>query len=379
MRYPALISFLGGGQLARMCAEAAARLGIDAAVLEREPGSPAARIAARALVGEFNDPEKLRELAQGSLAVTLENEFVEVAALEWLERQGVPVFPTARTMSLVQDKLEQKEFMRNLGIPLPEFAKVESSDDVLRAGDAWGWPLVLKMRRNSYDGHGNFTVEGPDEINSALSQLGWPEHALLAEEWVPFIRELAVMVARGQKGESVVYPVVETVQQNHICRVVRAPATLSISAAEKAARIAQQAVEAIDGVGVFGVELFETRQGDALYNEIAPRPHNSGHYSIEGCVTSQFENHVRAVLALPLGSATMIAPAAVMVNLLGENRGPAHLVGLAEALAVSGASVHIYGKLVSHPGRKMGHVTALGATLDEAEARARAAAEAITI
>jgi 5-(carboxyamino)imidazole ribonucleotide synthase len=187
------------------------------------------------------------------------------------------------------------------------------------------------------------------------------------------------MVARGRAGECVVYPVVETVQRDHICHIVRAPATGDAAMLTRAAAIARQAVETIDGVGVFGVELFELADGSILYNEIAPRPHNSGHYTIEGCVTSQFENHLRAVLGLPLGSVAMVAPAAVMVNLLGRRAGRARADGLADALAIPGAHVHIYGKLASRVGRKMGHVTALGATVAEAEAIARKSADAITL
>jgi 5-(carboxyamino)imidazole ribonucleotide synthase len=187
------------------------------------------------------------------------------------------------------------------------------------------------------------------------------------------------MVARGRDGSAVVYPVVETVQQNHICHIVRAPAAIPEAVAELAAGIARRAVDAIDGIGVFGVEIFETPQGTALYNEIAPRPHNSGHYTIEACATSQFENHLRAVLGLPLGSPSMATPAAVMVNLLGTRNGPARVDGLAEALTVEGTTVHIYGKLEARLGRKMGHVTALGPKVAEAEARALTAAAALTI
>jgi 5-(carboxyamino)imidazole ribonucleotide synthase len=377
--YPALVGILGGGQLARMTAEAAARLGIEVAILEREAASPAGRMAAREVVGAWTDRARLAELAEGTLAVTLENEFVEVEALALLAERGVPVFPTARTLGLVQDKLEQKRFMRAAGVPVPEFAEVTQPEDVARAAEEWGWPVVLKARRNGYDGYGNATVRAPEEIEAACARLGWPGRALLVEAWVPFVRELAVMVARGRADETVVYPVVETIQRNHICHVVRAPAVVAPEVATLAADAARRAVEAIDGIGVFGVELFETADGEVLYNEIAPRPHNSGHYTIEGCVTSQFENHLRAVLGLPLGSAALVAPAAVMVNLLGTWEGPARADGLAEALAVDGAHVHVYGKLRSRVGRKMGHVTALGATVEEAEARARAAAEAIRL
>jgi 5-(carboxyamino)imidazole ribonucleotide synthase len=379
LSYPALVAILGGGQLARMTAEAAARLGIEVAILEREPNSPAARMAARSLVGAWDDYAQLLALAEGALAVTLENEFVDAPSLEWLAAQGVPVFPAGRTLALVQDKLEQKRFMQAAGIPMPLFAEVSERNDILRAGEEWGWPLVLKARRNGYDGYGNATLRSPDDIAPACERLGWPERALLVEAWVPFERELAVMVARGAGGACAVYPVVETVQRNHICHIVRAPAPVAAAVAERAAAIARRAVEAIGGIGVFGIELFETAAGDVLYNEIAPRPHNSGHYTIEGCVTSQFENHLRAVLGLPLGSAEMVAPAAVMVNLLGSRNAPAQADGLTAALAVPGAQVHLYGKLASRIGRKMGHITALGATVAEAEQRAQAAAQAIGI
>ena len=379
MDYPALLAILGGGQLARMTAEAAAPLGIEVAILEKEPQSPAARIAARALVGSFDDRRQLELLVEGALAVTLENEFVEASTLDWLASRGVLVFPTGHTLALVQDKLVQKQFMESAGIPVPAFREVRSREDIVEAGERWGWPLVLKARRNGYDGYGNATLERPEDAEPAFRRLGWPERALLVEAWVPFVRELAVMVGRGRDSAVAVYPVVETVQSHHICHIVRAPAPVSRPVADQAAAIAQRAVEATHGVGMFGVELFETSQGGILFNEIAPRPHNSGHYTIEGCVTSQFENHVRAVLGLPLGSARMQAPAAVMVNLLGTRNGPAHVEGLAEALAVDGAHIHLYGKLATRVGRKMGHITALGATLAEAEERALAAAQALTV
>lgn len=377
--YPALVGILGGGQLARMTAVAASTLGIEVAILEREANSPAGRIAAREVTGAWTDEQALAALAQDTLAVTLENEFVEVAALEWLSARGIPVFPTARTLATVQDKLRQKQNMRAAGVPVPDFVEVTSPEDIMVAGEQWGWPLVLKARRNGYDGYGNATLRGPDDIAAGCARLGWPERALLVEAWAPFVRELAVMVARGRDGACVVYPAVETVQKNHICHIVRAPASGDAAMLARATAIAQQAVETIDGIGVFGVELFELADGSILYNEIAPRPHNSGHYTIEGCATSQFENHLRAVLGLPLGSAAMVAPAAVMVNLLGARNGPARAGGLAQALAMPGAHVHIYGKLASRIGRKMGHITALGASVAEAESVARAAADAIRL
>ena len=375
--FPAVVAILGGGQLARMTIEAGSRMGIDFAILEREPGSPAARTAARALSGAWTDQVSLLELSQGALAVTLENEFVDAPALEWLAAQGVGVFPSGRTLGLIQDKLAQKRFMREAGVSVPDFEPVAGEDDLTAFARSAGWPLVLKARRNGYDGYGNATLRAPTDIHDAFTRLGFPERELLVEAWVPFTRELAVMVARGAGGQCIVYPVVETVQRQHICHIVRAPADTPAPVARQATAIARQAVEAIDGIGVFGVELFETADGRVLFNEIAPRPHNSGHYTIEGCVTSQFENHLRAVLGLPLGSAEMVAPAAVMVNLLGQGNGPAVVEGLDQALAVPGVSIHIYGKTQSRAGRKMGHVTALGSSVAQAEARARAAADAL--
>ncbi|HZC05106.1 MAG TPA: 5-(carboxyamino)imidazole ribonucleotide synthase [Ktedonobacterales bacterium] len=380
LRYPALLGILGGGQLARMSAEAASQLGIEVAILEKEANSPAGRIAAREVVGGWLDVDRLADLAAGTLAVTLENEFVDIAALEWLEARGVAVYPSAHTLALIQDKYEQKRFMRDTAeVPTTDFAPVTSADDVTRAAGQWGWPLVLKGRRNSYDGYGNATLRGPDDIAPAFERLGFPERTLYVERWAPFTRELAVIVARGRDGAMVVYPTVETEQRDHICHIVRAPAPGAPASARRAADIARSAVEAIEGVGVFGVELFELADGSVLYNEIAPRPHNTGHYTIEGCVTSQFENHVRAALGLPLGSVGMVAPAAVMVNTLGVRNGPAEARGMARALEVPGAHVHVYGKLASRVGRKMGHITALGATVAEAEAIARAAADALDL
>ena len=229
--YPARVGILGGGQLARMMAEAASQLGIEVSVLEREANSPAGRIAAREVVlevvGAWTDPAKLAELAEGALAVTLENEFVDVAALEALEACGVPVFPSSRTLAAVQDKLLQKRNMQAAGIPVAAFAEVATSEDVTQAGERCGWPLILKARRNSYDGYGNATLNTPEDIAPAFARLGWPQRQLYVEAAVPFVRELAVMVARGRDGATAVYPVVETIQRNHICHVVRAPARYS--------------------------------------------------------------------------------------------------------------------------------------------------------
>ncbi len=372
------LGIVGGGQLAKMTALAGLQLGCDVVVLERNNHSPAANLASHSIVGDWDNPEALLQLAARVDVVTLENEFVDAASLRTLEGGGYRLFPTARSIGLVQDKWVQKQTLAAAGLPVPRFEAVASLAEVEPAGARLGWPLLLKARRNAYDGKGNATVRSPAEASAAWKKLGGDQgRELFVEEFCRFRAELAVVITRGRKGDSAVYPVAETIQGDHICRVVKAPAPVPAEIAARAAEIARHAVAAVDGIGSFGVEMFLMNQADIVVNELAPRVHNSGHFTIEGCVCSQFENHVRAVLGWPLGDTRMVAPAAVMVNLLGDRKAVGHPVGMEQALAVPDAHVHIYGKAMSGAGRKMGHVTALGATLDEALATARRAASQI--
>lgn len=373
------IGIFGGGQLAQMLIQAAISLGLEITIFERTPDSPAGRFTQREIVGAWDDPAALERFADQSDLVTLENEFVDAALLSWLEARGVPVAPSAATVAVIQDKLTQKERIAAAGLPLPPFRAVSSPEDVLAAASALGWPMVLKARRLGYDGHGNATLRCPDDVAPAWERLSRGGSPLFVEAWAPFACELAVMVVRGRDGEIRTYPVVETVQQNHICHIVRAPAPVPAAVSVAATDLAVRAVQAVEGVGIFGVELFMLPDGQVWYNEMAPRPHNSGHYTIEGCVTSQFENHLRAILGWPLGSTAMRAPAAVMVNLLGRRQGAVSRTALLAALAVPGTHLHLYGKRENRPGRKMGHVTALGDSLAEAEAIARRAADLVEL
>jgi 5-(carboxyamino)imidazole ribonucleotide synthase len=369
------LGIIGGGQLARMTALAAYQLGCDVAVLEKNNYSPAAVLAASSVVGDWNNLEALTRLARQADVLTVENEFIDAGLLASLEGFGARLLPAARSIGLVQDKLVQKETLAAAGLPLPRFRGVTSEADVVAAGSDFGWPLLLKARRNAYDGKGNATVRSAAGVPEAWKSLAGE---LYVEEFCPFEKELAVIVTRSRTGETAVYPVVETVQEDHICREAIAPADVPPALRDEAARLALGAVSAVEGTGTFGVEMFLAPRGRLLINELAPRVHNSGHYSIEGALCSQFENHVRAVFGLPLGSTALTAPAVAMVNILGHARAPAVVHGVDRALAVPGAHVHIYGKVMSSRGRKMGHVTALGETRKAALERARSAADAIS-
>ncbi len=372
------LGIIGGGQLAKMTAQAAAQFGCEVVILERQSEFPAGSLATQTLLGDWDDPDSLLELAALVDVVTLENEFVDAAALAVLEQHGHTLWPSSTTMRLIQDKFVQKQTLAAAGLPVPGMRAVERIEDVAAAVAEWGFPFLLKARRNAYDGKGNATLRFEADLEAAWEKLGGHRgNPLFAEQFCPFTKELAVIVTRGIHGEVTTYPVVETVQRDHVCHVVSAPASVAPETAARAAELARRAVAAVAAVGSFGVEMFLMPSGEIVINELAPRVHNSGHYTIEACECSQFENHLRAVLGWPLGSPALRAPAAVMVNLLANADGPGTPQGLAEALRVPGAHVHIYGKARSGKGRKMGHITALGATHEEALAVAQRAADCI--
>lgn len=372
------LGIIGGGQLARMTAMSALQLGCDVVILEKSHSSPAATLATHSLVGDWTKPGPVLDLASRVDVVTLENEFVDASLLRMLEEAGHTVFPTSSTLATVQDKYLQKQAMQSAGLDIPAMRAVPDMGALHQAIDELGLPLVLKARRNAYDGKGNASISSPSDIETAWEKLGGHHgNPLYVEAFCDFTAELAVIITRSRNGETAVYPVVETVQRDHICHLVRAPAQVPEAISSAAADVGRRAVEAAKAVGSFGVEMFLTRDGNIVVNELAPRVHNSGHYTIEACICSQFENHVRAVLGLPLGSTRMVAPAAVMVNLLGQTQASGRVDGLDEALAVDGSHLHLYGKTTSGKGRKMGHVTALGQTLAEAEKAAISSAEKI--
>ncbi len=370
-RFPTL-GILGGGQLARMTADAGHRLGVSIHIYERFAGSPAGAIAHFEEVGATDDHDRLRRFAADCDVVTLESEFVLESDLQVVEESGVRLYPSSSSVAKIQDKLLQKRTLQDAGTPVAPFADIPDDAAATAFGEEMGYPFVMKSRRGGYDGYGNGTVRSSQEIVPIREEItrGELRNELYAEAFVPFTKELAIMVVRGRSGEMKFYPVVETVQRNHICHVVTAPADIPQDVATRATAMAATAIEAIDGVGVFGVELFLKDDGDLLVNELAPRPHNSGHYTIEGCVTSQFENHIRAVMGWPLGSTDLLAPGVAMVNILGETHATGVIANYDEVLADPGLHLHLYGKTECRPGRKMGHVTVLADTVEEARSRA---------
>ncbi len=372
------IGIIGGGQLAKMTAISAIKYGCDIVILEKAPKSPAENLAVEIIYGDWDDPENLLELANKVDVVTLENEFVDANSLKVLEDNGHSLYPSSTTIDLVQDKLNQKKTLEDAGIPVVVFTAIESHVEISHHAKKLGWPIILKARRNAYDGKGNSTLHSEDDIASAWAKLNGKNKKLYIECFCNFKSELAVMITRDINGKIITYPVVESIQKNHICHIIRAPASIDNKIIKKATDLAIKAVEAIDGIGTIGVEMFCTKDNEIIVNEMAPRVHNSGHYTIEACETSQFENHVRTILGLPLGSSRMIAPAAVMINMLGNKEGNGFPSGIEKALAINGAHVHVYGKTTTNIGRKMGHVTALGSSIAEAESVAIKAASSIS-
>ncbi len=357
------IGILGGGQLAKMSALAAYRLGFRINILEKEKDSPAGQIASNEFIGWINDKKVLKKFIENCDVITLENEFIDSEYLKWIEHQDKKVFPSSKTISLIQDKLIQKETFRKANLPVPNFVEVNSNSTYYNLSSILGNEFILKSRKLGYDGYGNAFINNEVDFSSAIKKLRKRHSEIMAEEFVDFQKELAIMVVRTRK-EIRTYPVVETIQKDHICHIVIAPAQIESYLIEDTKEIAIEAVKSIKGFGIFGIEFFLTRDNKILINEIAPRPHNSGHYTIDACITSQFENHIRSVLNLPLGSTQMVYPYAVMINLLGKRNQFNKKINLSNVLKVDDAHLHIYGKKESRIGRKMGHITICGDDLN---------------
>ncbi len=369
---------VGAGQLARMTAQAAIPLGIGFRVLAETSRDSAAQVCGDIVVGDYRKLSDLRTFTQGCDVVTFDHEHVPAAHLHELATQGVRLAPSPEALRFAQDKVAMRERLDAAGLPVPEWSVWRARHDghavLLDFAERVGWPLVIKAPHGGYDGRGVWVVDSADEAAEVVAGTSLADEGALLEAFVPFRRELAALVARSSHGQAVAYPVVETVQLDGICREVVAPAPmLSDEQATRAQQIALDIAGLLDVVGVLAVEMFEGADGQILVNELAMRPHNSGHWTIDGAVTSQFEQHLRAVLDLPLGSPAARAPWTVMVNVLGGDKPDMYRAFLHCMARDPGLRIHMYGKEV-RPGRKVGHVTVAGEGLEDLRHRARHAA-----
>ncbi|KAL2930000.1 Phosphoribosylaminoimidazole carboxylase chloroplastic [Bienertia sinuspersici] len=396
-----IVGVLGGGQLGRMLCQAASEMALKVAILDPSDNCPASSLSHYHMVGSFDDSATVEEFAKRCGVLTVEIEHVDVATLEKLEQQGVDCQPKASTIRIIQDKYLQKLHFSQHGIPLPEFMQIDDFESARRAGELFGYPLMVKSKRLAYDGRGNAVAKSEEDISSAITALGGYGRGLYIEKWAPFVKrpekrtekareldaelvvltlhrqdvsepprvcqELAVIVARGRDDSILCYPAVETIHKENICHIVKAPAVVPWKIRKLATDVAHKAVSSLEGAGTFAVELFLSEDGEILLNEVAPRPHNSGHHTIEACYTSQFEQHLRAVVGLPLGDPSMKTPAAIMYNILGEDEGESGFLLAHElmrrALTMPGASVHWYDKSEMKRQRKMGHITIVGSSM----------------
>jgi 5-(carboxyamino)imidazole ribonucleotide synthase len=367
---------IGGGQLARMTHQAAIPLGQSLRVLAASETDPAALVSGDVVLGHHADLDALRSFASGCDVLTFDHEHVPNEHLRTLVAEGVKVHPGPDALRYAQDKLAMRQRLAEMGLPVPPFAPVEAVDEVLRFGAAHGWPCVLKAVSGGYDGRGVWMLNTPESAQRAVPELLDAGTLLMVEQCVPIRQELAALVARSPFGQGGAWPLVQTVQQDGICVEVLAPAPdVAADRAEAAQQLALRVAEELGVVGVLAVELFESSAG-LVVNELAMRPHNSGHWTIEGARTSQFEQHLRAVLDYPLGATDPLAPAVAMANVLGAASAPK--MGPDERMhhlfaRFPDAHVHLYGK-AERPGRKIGHVTVLGERMDEVRSRARLAA-----
>lgn len=355
------IGIIGGGQLGRMTIQEARKMDVYIDVLTPSHPSPSSDISYDYITGSLYDAEKIKELANRCDIISYEIEHINVEVLKEIESSGKKVYPSAAVIELIQDKSKQKEFLEKNNIPTSKWKRVNNNIDQLAS--QFGFPLVQKSSRGGYDGKGVYIIKDNNDIKNMI------KNESFVEEYVDYQMEIAVMVARNSHGEVKTYPVVEMVfdDKTNICDTVIAPARISDEASQNATELSIKCIEALDGVGVFGVEMFLTADGNILVNEIAPRPHNSGHYTLEACKTSQYEQYLRALLDLPLGSTDLLSPAC-MINLLGAEgySGDVVLKGAGRMLEIGGASLHMYGKRETRPFRKMGHITVLADNQDEA-------------
>lgn len=352
------IGIIGGGQLGKMMVLEAKKMGFYVSIIDPTKKCPASSIVDNHIIADFNDLDAIKNLCEISDVVTYEFEHINAQILNELEDAGKKIYPTAKSLLIIQNKLSQKNKLKENNIKMSDYVKVESVNDIKNASDKFNLPVVLKTCTGGYDGKGNYLIKTLDDIDIAFKTLGSGEIPLMIEAFYPFIKEISVLACRGIDGDIKIYTVAENNHKNNILIETIVPANISDETTKNAMNLAKNVMEIFQGVGMFCVEMFVDKDGDVALNEVAPRPHNSGHYTIDACITNQFEQHIRAITALPLGNPSLIK-SAVMRNILGEDgfNGNALVLGANHCLTYENAKLHIYGKEQSSPHRKMGHIT----------------------
>lgn len=373
------IGIIGGGQLGKMMILDAKRLGFEVVTLDPTENCPSHSVSDEHIIASFHSKEAYKALAEKVDVITYEFEHIHADFLEALEEEGHKIYPTAKSLKIIQDKYTQKTLLKDSGILTPEFIKVNGLEDLEAAGKQFGYPYMLKATTGGYDGKGNAVVRNATELKNKFEILGAGEVPLMAEKFLKFKKEISVLACRGIDGEIEIYPVAENIHINSILDETIVPADINELSERKAMDMAHNVMEIFEGVGMFCTEMFVDEAGEIYLNEVAPRPHNSGHYTIEGTLTSQYEQHIRAIVGLPLGDVQLRSPI-VMKNILGTGKeGKALVKGIEKIYTNPRVKAHIYGKKISKPGRKMGHLTVIGASVEKLREEAKVASNHIKI
>ena len=360
---PVRLGIVGGGQLGKMMAFEAKRMFMKVVILDPSKDCPAASLADKLIIGDFSDEQKIYDLSKEVDIITYEIELANATALSNLEESGFLVHPSPKTLFVIQNKYRQKKFLRENLIAVPDFELVSSEEQLKYYCSTSGFPVLLKACEDSYDGRGNYLIRSENEISKAMTYFSGRQ--CMVEKFVNFKKEISIMVARNSSGTISYFPVAENIHEDHILKTSIIPARINKETETKAIDLAIMTMKSLKGSGIFGIEMFVDEDDNVLINEIAPRPHNSGHYSIEACSISQFEQHIRAVLDYPLVQPKLLSNA-VMINILGPYNytGPYEISGIDELFAIPGVKIHIYGKLETKPSRKLGHVTVVSNNMD---------------
>lgn len=375
---PARIGIIGGGQLGKMITAEAKRMGYYVTILDPTLSSPAGQVADEQITASFTDRDAIERLVGDSDVTTYEFEHIDADMLIALEAEGNSIYPSGKSLKSIQDKYVQKTMLKNAGLPVPDFFPVNDEQDILKCVGTIGLPFILKTRSGGYDGKGNCVIKSKGEIGQALEE--FKGYALMVERFIEFERELSIIVARDFKHKCAYYPIVENMHEDSILRLTRAPSSIEMAVEQRIRDIAARVMEVLDDYGVFCIEMFLAKNGGLYINEIAPRPHNSGHYTIEACVTSQFEQLVRVITGMPLGSTEQRYPC-VMANILGSGtvEGQYSFEGIEEVLGEDDIHLHLYGKQFTKKMKKIGHITVLDKSLEAAEKKAMRALKKIVI